>query len=299
MPSIKAHHIALLVLLSVAAACLIVGLALASKNTNNQCRVTFGSTTPVSPNVTVSSPFALSAGLTSQSSSSTTQTASASITTTVAYPYYLSSPQIVSAPSSSGGLSVAETTPSGSCPQQPSTNCVQVWRVSGCLASGSYDLRFTGACITQSGCQFGASTSSTPSDVIFSLDSDQTGMFFPPVVSGFALAGDVLGLIVCVVGFFMAARVANPFDPRGTAAWLFFLIMAVWLLGGAVASMGLAFYIDGRSDLWNSQIAFDLMSAVFLAIAGTLVISWSLHTEPIAAAEAHKHRTASAPNQHA
>jgi len=124
-----------------------------------------------------------------------------------------------------------------------------------------------------------------------SFAGGSTPMAMPNMVTGFSLAGSVLGLVVCSLGFVMIACVSKPVDWYSTArhSWpcshrlwhigLIASIFAVWLLGGGVASMGLMMYNYGHPTIWGAQIALDILSSFFLGLSATFAVAWMLHSK--------------------
>jgi len=101
-----------------------------------------------------------------------------------------------------------------------------------------------------------------------------TPELLPAVVSGFSLAGEILGLLVSFTGFYLAARLVDHRIEHLVVIWIFVLILAVWLLGGAVAAQSLTMARVGVNPIWNSQLAFNVLSSFYFAFAGTVAASW-------------------------
>lgn len=55
---------------------------------------------------------------------------------------------------------------------------------------------------------------------------------------------------------------------------MFFGGLAIWFLGGSVSLMSRQFQtMTLRPDVWNAQLAFDVLSAFFLMVGGAALIS--------------------------
>jgi len=91
------------------------------------------------------------------------------------------------------------------------------------------------------------------------------------VVAAFSLVGNVLGIIIVFIGIVLAAT--DRWSPIAIALWVFFALIPLWFLGGAVAAMSELFgALTNPPSLYAAQLAFDILSSFFLILSSVSLI---------------------------
>lgn len=91
----------------------------------------------------------------------------------------------------------------------------------------------------------------------------RTTIYTNDVVASYSLVGNVLGIVIVVIGIVIAA--SERWSPTIISLWVFFALIPLWFLGGGVAAMSELYgQIHNPPSLYAAELAFDVLSSVFL-----------------------------------